>query len=373
MRGKIMSKIGKYIVAALFCILSGSAGPAEEILVETAPLVGEALLAQNAPGAKVMSSKSNRAAKAASTTGIVIEGESIRAKASRGEVFVQDESSQGKGLSGGKQLVWSAPGEGALLTLSPDVASGLYEVTLFMTLGPDRARIEALGSEGVIPKSDVELFAPEASVVAQVSLGRLILGPDRGFALRILGKDPRATAFSVGLDRIGLNVVGPEAEAKMPSPGTAIEAESLLLRAKSSAGSAGVQDMRSFGKQWSGGAQLLWRAPAPVEAPIRSWPNLTLPLEVAKDGRYSVTLFFTVAPDYGNVRVFLRGKEAADFRGHAPAVDLRSQPLGEHELKAGSNQLVFTVFGKETASIGYLVGIDRISVQPAGIRGRPQE
>lgn len=151
----------------------------------------------------------------------------------------------------------------------------------------------------------------------------------------------------------------------LTKPGTVIEAEALASRAKASAGTATAQDMRGFGTQWSGGAQLLWRPPAPVDTPIRNWPNLTLPIDVPADGQYNVTLQFTAAPDYGIARVFLRGEAVGDFHGYSPQVALKSMDLGQRKLTAGSNQLVLTVFGKDATSSNYFVGVDRISVRPA--------
>ncbi|TAK52767.1 MAG: hypothetical protein EPO25_12655 [Gammaproteobacteria bacterium] len=125
-----------------------------------------------------------------------------------------------------------------------------------------------------------------------------------------------------------------------------------------------AQDMQGFGPQWSGGAQLFWRPPAPVDQPIRNWPSLTLPLEVPDDGLYSLALDFTTAPDYGNVRVFLRGNAVADFPAYGTGVGRREVVLGRHQLKAGSNQLILAVFGKQEASSNFFVGLDRITARP---------
>lgn len=171
---------------------------------------------------------------------------------------------------------------------------------------------------------------------------------------------------------LSLGVLAVETQAQstparvMSKPGTVIEAESLLSRAHASAGDISVQNMQGFGPQWSRGSQLFWRAPAPVDSPIRNWANLTLPLDVPSDGSYSVTLHFTAAPDYGNVRVFLRGKAVGDYLGHAAGVELKAFSLGEQELKAGSNQLILTAFGKASASSNYFVGLDRIEARLAG-------
>jgi len=151
----------------------------------------------------------------------------------------------------------------------------------------------------------------------------------------------------------------------MSKPGNVIEAESLLSQAKVSAGELTVQNMSGFGSQWGQGSQLFWHVPAPVDTLMRSGPSLTLPLQVAADGSYDTTLYFTAAPDFGNVRVFIAGKEAGNYVGYATGVSLRPFPLGQQILTSGSNQLVLTVFGKEQASTNYLVGIDRIEVVPA--------
>ena len=150
----------------------------------------------------------------------------------------------------------------------------------------------------------------------------------------------------------------------LSKPGTVVEAETLVHRAKATAGSVGSQDMRGFGSQWSGGSQLFWRPPAPVDVPIRSWPSLTLPLDVPQAGSYDVALYFTKAPDYGRVRVFLRGKAVGDVNGWSGGVGLTKLVAGVQKLDAGSNQLVLTVFGKDPASSNFFVGLDRIVVQP---------
>lgn len=151
--------------------------------------------------------------------------------------------------------------------------------------------------------------------------------------------------------------------AMLSKPGTLIEAESLLPHASASAGSLIAQNMHGFGPQWGQDSQMFWRPPAPVDTPIRNWPSLTLPLEAPHDGKYAVTLYLTAAPDYGNVRAFLRGQAVGDYVGYAPVVGLNALALGERNLKAGSNQLVLTVFGKAAASSNYFVGIDHIELR----------
>ncbi len=146
------------------------------------------------------------------------------------------------------------------------------------------------------------------------------------------------------------------------APGTVIEAESLAEKAKVSGGPVTVQNMQPFGVQWGGGAQLFWRPPAPVDEPLRNWPHLTTSLSAPAAGEYSIVLYYTVAPDFGTFRVFLNGEPVKDVNGFAPAVGLRKLELAKTPLKAGSQQLVFTVFSKEPAATNYFVGLDRFEV-----------
>lgn len=78
---------------------------------------------------------------------------------------------------------------------------------------------------------------------------------------------------------------------------TVIELESLAPTAAASAGAVGVQDMRGFGGGWSGGAQLFWAPPVPVDQPIRNWPHLKLAFTVPQAGTYRLVLADTVAPE----------------------------------------------------------------------------
>lgn len=150
--------------------------------------------------------------------------------------------------------------------------------------------------------------------------------------------------------------------AIMANAPVVIEAEALLPHMVVSAGPAARQDMTGFGAGWSGDAQLFWRPPAPVDTPIRNWPHLRLYPQVAQAGRYKVALLHTVAPDYGRVRVFVKGQAAKDYDGYATAVAPRRLELGEFNLAAGTFELVFTVFARNAAASNYYVGLDRIEL-----------
>ena len=124
------------------------------------------------------------------------------------------------------------------------------------------------------------------------------------------------------------------------------------------------QDMRSIGRGWSNNAQLFWIVPAPVDRPIRNWPNLSLLFNAPAAGTYEIVLHYTKAPDYGTFRLFIDRQSSADIDGYAPTVVPEGRSLGQHKLAAGSHQFLLTVSGKARASRGFSVGLDRIELQP---------
>ena len=75
-------------------------------------------------------------------------------------------------------------------------------------------------------------------------------------------------------------------------------------------GKARAQDMRGFGQGWRGGSHLLWDG-------VVGQAN-TVGFEVAKTGRYSLAIQWTLAPDYGVFEVRLNGRVII------PQVDLYS-------------------------------------------------
>lgn len=134
-----------------------------------------------------------------------------------------------------------------------------------------------------------------------------------------------------------------------------VEFEQLAGSANVSGGAAIVQPMGSFGSGWGGDAQLFWRPPGPNS-------SMALQFDAPEPGEYELTLFYTVAPDFGDFSVRVRGAASAQVRGYEPSVALRSVFLGRHTLDASSNQLVFDVSGKSSASSGYILGLDRLEL-----------
>lgn len=141
-----------------------------------------------------------------------------------------------------------------------------------------------------------------------------------------------------------------------------IEGESLVGSAQASAGAVSGQNMSGFGPDWSGGAQLFWQAPDPVDTPIRNWPHLTFYVNVATDGTYALAIRHTRAPDFGDVRVFVRGTAVADLAGYAANVQAVRVEAGKVKLKAGQNQVVLTVFRRPASSTASFVGLDALEL-----------
>jgi hypothetical protein len=139
-----------------------------------------------------------------------------------------------------------------------------------------------------------------------------------------------------------------------------IEGEALAASARATAGEVRVQDMANFESEratWSGGAQLWW-----VEASPGA--RLTLRLDAPAAGSYELVGYFTRATDYGRVRLHANGRALSPtVEGYAPAVEpTGAVSFGRVPLRAGANELVVEIVGKDPRSQGfgggYLVGID---------------
>jgi hypothetical protein len=145
---------------------------------------------------------------------------------------------------------------------------------------------------------------------------------------------------------------------------TSIEIEDLMNSAKVSAGPTSRQNMQGFGPGWSGNAQLFWRAPAPVDKPIRNWPHLAVWFTPPSANTFEVILHYTSAPDFGTFRVFLDGQPRADVDAYSTSVTTGDRSLGQHKLDPGKHELLVTVFTKAGASKGFAVGLDRVELRP---------
>ncbi len=142
----------------------------------------------------------------------------------------------------------------------------------------------------------------------------------------------------------------PAAEARVPAvepykEAHAIEGESLVDAF--SGGPVVVQDMSSFGNQWSGGAHLWFTPDGPA----------SYALDVQEQGVYNVRMFYTAAPDYGLCEAWVNGEKVAEWDGYALTV-VRKEITFPVTLREGPNRAEIRIAGKNSASTGYYAGID---------------
>lgn len=145
----------------------------------------------------------------------------------------------------------------------------------------------------------------------------------------------------------------PVEEPSVPRIAGIIEAESLVPTAHATAGPLDPQDMTGYSGDWSDLLQLWWRPGKPGE-------RLTLTLHAPEARDYEIVGYFTRAEDYGDVQIRVNGVALGPLiSGYNDGV-VPTGPisLGRAPMKAGANEIVVEVVGKDSRSKGYLVGID---------------
>jgi len=161
-------------------------------------------------------------------------------------------------------------------------------------------------------------------------------------SLLIIG--PLTTLSIRGQVRRGIDRLGYEGEALATSG-------KIVLNG----GRVSSQPMSGFGQGWSGNAQLLWTGGQPGAV-------LDLILDVPAGNMYVVELHMTRAPDFGQLRIQVEGKDvAAIFDGYSPTVE-PSGPVsvGSFNLGPGPRKVSFMMVGKNAKATGFLAGIDFI-------------
>lgn len=141
-----------------------------------------------------------------------------------------------------------------------------------------------------------------------------------------------------------------------------IEAESLLDQAEVTGGELRVQNMEEFKGNWGNDAQLWWVGAKPGN-------RLKLRIEAPAKDTYGLIGFFTRARDYGILRLEVNDQPVGSLLdGFSPEVEPTGPVyFGKVPLKAGKNDLVVELVGKDVRaagfSEGYLVGIDGFLLQ----------
>jgi hypothetical protein len=138
----------------------------------------------------------------------------------------------------------------------------------------------------------------------------------------------------------------------------ALEAEKLDI-AKITGGKISVQPMGSFPKdRWSGGKQLFWNGAKPGD-------RLELTFEVPAKGTYALSAAFTMARDYGTVRLHLDDSPLGapiDLYNFPDVITTGALALGARTLDAGGHRLTLELIGANPAASGDMVGLDYLRV-----------
>jgi hypothetical protein len=142
----------------------------------------------------------------------------------------------------------------------------------------------------------------------------------------------------------------------------AFEAEDLPIMASRNCDWVGVQDMaKEFdARQWSNGRQLFCYT--------RQGGYVDLQVDMAESDDYQVDIYFTRAPDFGKLRVFLDGKQLGKtFDGFQKVVlPPEKVPFGKATLTRGSHTVRFQAIDKNPQSGNYYMGIDCLVFTPLG-------
>ena len=146
------------------------------------------------------------------------------------------------------------------------------------------------------------------------------------------------------------------------SDGTVVLEGAALKVLKATAGTAEPQtNMNQYKGKWSEDRQLAWQ-------PLGKGETLTLEIPVDATGKFEIKAKFTMAPDYGQIRLamdtrpLLNGRASDLYYSDVRPAQLLS--LGTISLDRGKHLLKITVQDKNPKSQGYRVGIDEIQLVP---------
>jgi hypothetical protein len=144
--------------------------------------------------------------------------------------------------------------------------------------------------------------------------------------------------------------------AKEAPPGfvKSIEGEELSATSNDS-GPAFAQDMRSFGRGWSGDKQLLWNCRSQAS-------ELLLDVPLPYSGTFDVSLALTRSYDFGRVQLELDGAPLGGPIDLYNSRTVRGEPrkFAKVSLTGAKHRLKVTAVGKNTRSKGYYFGLDWI-------------
>ncbi len=255
--------------------------------------------------------------------------------------------------SGGRALNFPAEKAGDALTLDlPGKAQDEFTLVARFTNGPDCGDVQAY-QDGKPLGQPVSTYAPDLKLGPDVALGNVKLtDQNRTIRLQVTGKAEASKGYRISLDYFMLRRIIVKG---------AIEGETSKVLDSKGAGTT-VQALGWGDEQWNGGAQL-W-------LPNTRDPEgfMTIEAEVPQDGKYRLAVYLTTARDYAICQVLMDGQKVGEpIDCYTPDVRWRGKvDLGLVELKAGAHQLRFQSSGKNPQSVGYMIGLDCYTLEPAG-------
>jgi hypothetical protein len=139
-------------------------------------------------------------------------------------------------------------------------------------------------------------------------------------------------------------------------PDGALEAESLIPVGSDI--KYDREDMSNYGPDWSGSKQL-------QVIPNGSNAEFTLTIPNVDEEKFSVDMYYTLGPDYGNWDIFYQDRKVGELIGYNREIF----PAGKitlSDLKPVDKNipLKFVLTGKEVKSNGYVIGIDAFVLEP---------
>jgi hypothetical protein len=140
-----------------------------------------------------------------------------------------------------------------------------------------------------------------------------------------------------------------------------LEAEDLKIK-KITGGKTSIQEMSGFTKDvWSGGKQLFWSG-------AKVGDRLEFAFDVSAKGVYHLDVAFTMAKDFGIVRIELdqaQYRMPIDLYNFPDVLSAGAQRILTAELDAGPHTLALEIAGANTAALGGdKLGIDYVRLTP---------
>ena len=275
-----------------------------------------------------------------------IEAEDVAVVRTTGDAPLPKVGDPVQGVSAGRFLEFLPTKAGQGAVLKPGKRPALpYVLGVRPLVGPDAGIIQGfVGGKAIGPQFDLHAAAaaPGPSILP---LGSVPSGATE-IEIRVVGRNPLSTGWKVGLDYFRW-------EPCLLGPGTM---EGIW------AGVIGRQDCnyqgQDLGESYSGGHQF-WVMPCN----LNSWIDVAI--EIPRSGTREFVVKYTKSWDYARIQAFLDGSPlGAEVDTYAPTV-VPDEPtvLGQRDLTAGRHVLRFQAVGHNTASQGYLMGIDHVIVK----------